>query len=120
MIEYINVQLSIWGKWAVRRGDAGLGFPSISPMFMDAQHGGVYRSREPAGVCDCEYVQETDQAVQRLAPPDRALCVEFYQRGGKAVDIARRMGLARQRLYERLDAVHRQVMGHLNDIAAGC
>lgn len=118
MIEYINVQLAIWGKWAVRRSTAGLGYPSVSPMFQQVQHGGVYRSLEPLGVC--EYVHETDQAVQRLEPADRALCVEFYQLGGSAVAIAMRMGIARQRLYERLDGLHRRVLGHLNDIAAGC
>lgn len=120
MIEYINLQLSIWGKWAVRRNGEGLGYPSVSPMFNQAQHGGSYGSQLPPGVCDCEYVRETDQAVARLPPEDRALCVEFYQVRGTAVEIARRLGIARQRLYERLDAVHRAVMGHLNDIASGC
>lgn len=120
MIEYINVQLSIWGKWAVRRGSAGLGYPSISPMFKDAKHGGTYGSQLPPGVCVLEYVRETDLAVARLSAEDRVLCVEFYQRGGTAVAIASRMGIARQRLYERLDAVHRAVMAHLNDIAVGC
>jgi len=117
MIEYINVQLSIWGKWAVQRSTAGLGYPSVSPMFQQVQHGGVYRSQEPAGVN--EYVHQTDAAVQRLPAEDQALCVEFYQRGGTVVSIAGRLGMARQRLYERLDVVHRAVMGHLNDIAAG-
>lgn len=120
MIEYINVQLSIWGKAAVRRGSFGLGYPSVSPMFRDASHGGAYGSREPLGVSDAIYVDETDRAVQRLCQADQALCVEFYQRGGTAVEIARRLGIARQRLYERLDQVHRLVLGYLNDIAAGC
>lgn len=120
MIEYINVQLSIWGKWAVRQNSNGLGYPSISPMFSQAQHGGSYSGQTPFGVCECERIRETDLAVQRLPDADRALCVEFYQRGGTAVSIAGRLGIARQRLYERLDAVHRSVMGHLNDIAAGC
>ena len=120
MIEYINVQLSIWGKWAARRNSDGLGYPTVSPMFNDAKHGGTYGSQLPAGVCDCEYVSETDQAVNRLPQDDIKLCVEFYQRGGTAVSVAERLGIARQRLYERLDTVHRAVMGHLNDIAAGC
>lgn len=120
MIEYINVQLSIWGKWAARQNSKGLGYPSISPMFNQAQHGGSYGSQLPPGVCDCEYVRETDLAVARLSAEDRVLCVEFYQRGGTAVAIASRMGIARQRLYERLDVVHRAVMAELNDIAAGC
>jgi hypothetical protein len=120
MIEYINVQLSIWGKWAVRRNGQGLGYPSVSPMFNQVQHGGSYGSSMPAGVCDCEYVRETDLAISRLTEDDRALCVQFYQHGGSAVSVAQRLGIARQRLYERLDTVHRAVMGHLNDIAAGC
>lgn len=120
MIEYINVQLSIWGKAMVRRGSAGLGYPSVSPMFRDASHGGAYGSREPLGVSDSVYVEETDRAVQRLEAEDRALCVQFYQVGGTASEIAGRLGIARQRLYERLDRVHRLIMGFLNDIAAGC
>ena len=120
MIEYINVQLSIWGKWAVRSSSKGLGYPSVSPMFNQVQHGGSYGSSDPPHVCILEYVRETDLAVQRLPATDRALCVEFYQRGGTAVSVAQRLGIARQRLYERLDAIHRAVMGHLNDIAAGC
>lgn len=120
MIEYINVQLSIWGKWAARQNSKGLGYPSISPMFKDVKHGGTFGSQLPPGVCVLEYVRVTDQAVQRLSEQDRALCVEFYQVRGTAVEIARRLGMARQRLYERLDVVHRAVMGHLNDIAAEC
>jgi hypothetical protein len=119
MIEYINVQLSIWGKWAARQNSKGLGYPSISPMFNQAQHGGSYGSQLPPGVCDCEYVRETELAVQRLPPADRALCVEFYQRGGTAVSVAERMGIAVRTMYDRLGRVHRAIMGHLNDIAAG-
>jgi hypothetical protein len=120
VIPYIDVQLSVWGKWAMRNSSKGLGYPSVSPMFNLAQRGGSYGSQLPPGVCDCEYVRETDLAVSRLPKADRSLCVEFYQIRGPAVDIARRLGIARQRLYERLDAVHRAIMGHLQDIAAGC
>lgn len=120
MIEYINMQLSAWGKWEMRRCSAGLGYPSVSPMFAQAQHGGSYGSAIPSGVFDGEYVRETGIAVSRLPAADQALCVQFYQVGGTAVAVAHRLGIARQRLYERLDAVHRAVMGHLNDIAAGC
>ncbi len=118
MITFVDVQLSIWGKWAMAQASRSAGYPSVCPMFRDMKHGGVYGSAPPAGVCD--YVHDTDAAVHRLEPSDRALCVELYQVGGTAVAVAKRMGIARQRLYERLDAVHRAVLGHLNDIAAGC
>lgn len=117
MITYIDVQLSIWGKWAMAQASRSAGYPSVSPMFRDMKHGGVYGSAPPAGVCD--YVQDTDAAVQRLAPEKRRLCVELYQVGGGVAQVAARLGIARQRLYERLDAVHRELLGHLNDITAG-
>lgn len=120
MIDYIGMQLSIWGKWAARRNAKGLGYPSVSPMFNQVQHGGNYGSREPIGVCDLEYVEDTDRAVQRLPAAEQALCVQMYQIGGTAVDVAQRMGIARRTLYDRLDELHRVVMGLLNDIAAGC
>lgn len=119
MIPYIDMQLSIWGKWVVRSESRSLGFPSVCPMFRDASHGGAYGSREPIGVSDMIYVDQTDRAVQRLENADRVLCVEFYQRGGTAVEIAARLGIKRQRLYERIDAVHQKVMGFLNDLASG-
>lgn len=118
--DYMHMQLGIWGKWAARQNSRGLGYPSISPMFNQAQHGGSYGSQLPPGVCDCEYVRETDQAVQRLPEADRALCVQLYQVGGTAKEVAQRLGCAVRTLYDRLDRVHRAVMGHLNDIAVGC
>lgn len=117
MIEYVNVQLSVWGRWALRRSTTGLGYPRVCPMFRTMRSGGGYQSCEPLGMED--YVEDTDRAVQRLEARDRLLCVEFYQRGGTAVAVAQRLGVSRQRLYERLDTVHRMVLGHLNDIAAG-
>jgi hypothetical protein len=117
MIKYIDMQLSIWGKWAVRRITDGIGYPSVSPMFSQAQHGGSYGSREPIGVC--EYVDDTDQAVARLDEDGRRLCVMFYQNRMGATEIARSLGIARQRFYDRLHRIHQEVMGHLNDIAAG-
>ena len=118
MIDYIHLQLSIWGRWAVRRSTSGLGYPTVSPMFKDRIGPSQYNSCEPPGVT--EYVHCTDQAVARLPAEDKRLCVEFYQIGGKATEIAQRMGIRRQRLYERLDGVHCAVLGHMNDIEAGC
>lgn len=118
MIDHVNALLSAWGKWAVRCETAGLGYPSVSPMFQQMQHGGAYRSREPIGCSD--YVHDTDAAVQRLDPEDRKLCREMYKIGGTTVAIASRLGMARQRFYERLHVVHQRVLGHLLDIEAGC
>jgi len=122
MIEYVHTQLSIWGKWSVRKASAGIGYPAISPMFIDVRFGGVYGSRPPAGVevCGSDNVFDTDLAVRRLTPEQKRMVVEYYVVGGSAVDVSRRLGVARQRMYERLHSLHQVVLGHLNDVVAGC
>jgi len=122
MIEYVHTQLSIWGRWSGRKERSAIGYPSVSPMFMGARFGGVYGSRPPVGVevCGSDHVQDTDAAVQRLAQDHRRLVVEYYVVGGTGADVARRLGIARQRLYERLHSLHQVVLGHLNDVVAGC
>jgi hypothetical protein len=116
-IPYIEVQLCVWGDWANRHAARAIGYPSTSPMFNDAPRGDGFGSAEPLGVE--EYVYDTDQAVRRLGPEMRALCVQVYQIRGRSADIARRMGIGRSTLYAKLGLLHRQVEGHLNDIAAG-
>jgi len=116
-IPYIEVQLCVWGEWANKHAARAIGYPSTSPMFNDAPRGDGFGSSEPFGVE--EYVHDTDQAVRRLGPEMRALCVQVYQIRGRTVDIAARMGVARSTLYDRLHRMHQEVAGHLNDIAAG-
>lgn len=122
MIPYIDMQLSIWGKWAVSRATKGIGYPSTCPMFKDAVRKGIYNSAPPLGVSidAADNILDTDAAVQRLTPAEKVLAVEFYQIGGTATATADRLGIARQRLYDRLHAMHQSVLGHLNDVVAGC
>lgn len=116
MIPYIEVQLCAWGRWAIKSCSRACGYPPVSPMFRDMKTSAVYGSREPFGVD--EYVNETDLAVQRLGEEDRRLCVERYQVGGSADEIAARVGLSKRTLFRRIDALQVAVMEHLNVIAA--
>lgn len=116
MIQYIEIQLCAWGRWAMRQATRSVGYPSVSPMFRDMKSGGGYGSREPFGVD--EYVGDTATAVERLEQADRRVCVERYQVGGKAEEIAARLGMSKATLFRRVDAIHLAVLGHLNDIAA--
>jgi hypothetical protein len=118
MIEYIHVQLSIWGKAQMADARKGLGYASVCPMFQDARHGGSYGSRPPLGVTLTarENINDTDRAVARLDAPMRQLVVEMYLIRGTGDQVARRMGIARQRLYERLDVLHATMLGLLQDV----
>ena len=91
-------------------------------MFKDAPAGvGAYGSKPPLGVGtasdDCEFMQ---QAVARLDDADQGLLREVYVVGGTTKEIAARLGWHRQRVPERLVGVGNRLMGHMNDIAAGC
>lgn len=121
MIEYVHTQLSIWGRAQRCGAREGLGYPSVCPMFRDVRHGGAYGSAPPPGVSliDRQNIDDTAEAVRRLSDEHRRLVAEYYIVGGTAVAVAARLGIARQRLYERLSAVHAQMLGLLNDVVAG-
>lgn len=121
MIPYIDTQLSIWGKAQINDVSRGLGYASVSPMFRDVKHGGVYGSAPPLGVSmtDRDNVEDTEQAVKRLDCLQRRLCIEYYVIGGTACDIAQRMGIAKRTLYDRLHALHQAMIGLLNDVIIG-
>lgn len=119
MSPYVERLLSSWGNWSKRIASRALGFPSCSPMFRGMPVGqDGYASRPPLGL-DGHDNAATDLAVQRLSAEDRRLCVEVYQNGGRTVDVAARLGWYRERVSRRLHVVHRELLGHLNDIAAG-
>ena len=118
MIPYIDVQLCVWGRWALRHKARAVGYPPVSPMFRDAQSSGVFDSKPPFGID--EYVAETDIAVQRLPDDLRLVAVEYYQIRGKSEDVARRLSMSKATLFRRIDKMHCDILGHLNVIAAGC
>ena len=122
MIPYVDAQLSIWGKRSVAMMSRGLGFSSVCPMFKQDRYCGGYGSATPIGVTvgAIENIVDTEAAVDRLKQEEKVLIVEYYVIGGKGIEVAARLGMAKQRMYERLHIVHNEVLGHLNDIAAGC
>ena len=118
MIVHVDVLLCAWGRWALRNHARAIGYPPISPMFQDKWPSKVFDSRVPFGVD--EYVAETDLAVQRLPADLRLVAVEYYQIRGKSEDVARRLSMSKATLFRRIDKMHCDILGHLNDIAAGC
>ena len=105
-----------------RQQDGGVGWPTRSAMFRDSPAGTAPAvSKPPVGVgCGAGECEQTDAAIRRLNEADRMLVREVYVVGGKTVEIAERLGWHRQRVPERLGAMHQRLLGHLNDVAAGC
>lgn len=121
MIEFVHARLSIWGRWVATGARREVGYPPVCPMFKDARHGGSYGSTIPHGIGAAGSIEDiafTDSAVQRLSRDQKSLVVEYYVIGGKGDDVARRFGIARRTLYDRLTAVQQSLLGHLNDVAA--
>lgn len=120
MIEWVHVQMAIWGRWVNRGVRHEVGFPSVCPMFRDARFGGAYGSAPPSGVfiSGHDYTHDVNQAVSRLQADRRRVCVEYYVIQGRVDDIAQRLAMSKKRLYESLHSIQAEVLGYLNDSAA--
>lgn len=117
MIPYVNNRLNQWARWiATGRKVRGLGYPSA-----------VAYARTPgsgSGSPDFdEDAWEVDRAWRALQEPHGDLFVlvfNFYTRNETVERLAMRHGCSRDTVYARLQQSHQIILGHLNDIAAGC
>lgn len=91
-------------------------------MFSNVRHGEGYGCSIPSGIIGEENlkVQDTDLAVHRLDPESRAICVQIYVIGGPVQEVSRRVGIPKRTLYHRIQRIHQEILGHLNDVCAGC
>lgn len=104
----MEVLLSMWGRWAIRRASAGLGYPSMSPMFNDAPRGDSFGSQVPLGIGEPEILM-VDAAVGRLPLVLKVVVIEVYQRGGSMREVGRRCGIGYVSVGKYLTAAHQQI-----------
>lgn len=104
----MEVLLSMWGRWAIRRASGGLGYPSISPMFNDAPRGDSFGSQEPLGIGEPEMLM-VDAAVGRLPGVLKLVVIETYQRGGSLRAIGVRMGVSDKTVGKYLTDAHHKI-----------
>lgn len=114
MIEYIDIQLSVWGRWVMRRASQGLGYPQVSPMFRDWRAPSRFDSRPPFGVEDC--VDDINTALQRCPQELRNVAFAVYVVLGTGDATATLLGVSRATVYRRLDALHAAVLDQLHEI----
>lgn len=103
----IEVLLSAWGRWAIRRDSKALGFPRVSPMFRDAPLGDSFGNALPLDLAEVDLLA-VDASIMRLPPVWREAVIQAYQRGaGKSMDEnARQLGIDRKTLGKYISKAH--------------
>lgn len=118
MIQYIHTQLSIWGRWSIRKASDGLGYSNVSPMFKGQRYGEGFGSTPPVGIDigSIDEMLDIDEAVKRLNQEQRQLVVEFYALQKPAAEIGQRLGIKRNSVYDRLHAIQQKILHNLQEI----
>jgi hypothetical protein len=128
MQQYVMQRLTLWAIWCLARvheGGAPVGPARLrswwGPMVLSpnagsdssAQHSGrALRVNDAAA-------QETDACVRALSDDLRQAVVLAYLCGGSMDDKASKAGISRRAFYYRLDRAYGELLGLLNDQAAG-
>lgn len=120
MIPYIDMRLQRWAEWSCRREDNGTGYAmsvlNRMVVISDARSDPQYDSKPLIDVSDCE-AMDTERSVQTLRHELKRVVIEVYMQPGTTDQKARRLGMCKQTMYNKLDCAHLQVMNALQDNA---
>lgn len=113
MIEFMDVKLKRWARWAARDGQVrGLWYARASAFVPSAGGGG--------GV-DPELDQESsdlDACVVRLPDELRLVVVEYYRRPGTQEQKARACGVSKATFFRKLDHAQQRLAELIGEVEA--
>lgn len=118
---YVEARLGRWARWyhwGPRPGPKRV-ISWYGPMILDRN---VKQNGKVSLACpvDLDEAEETQKAVQALDPELRDIIFETYLKGGTVKQMMRACGIRkRDNYYLRLNRAYRQVLGYMNDVAAG-
>ena len=113
-IEWIEYRLLNWARWKLCSGGGALGFAQVVlENLPNAGRSGYIEAAIP--ISDVE-AHETDDCINRLAPPGLALTIHAVYAGhGGIKDKARRLCVAEATVHARVEQAHRQLSAMLCD-----
>lgn len=123
MIDYINKRLNDWARWRISDRALlrhALGAKSCWPQMLGESESteSVRQQGTLVPLNDLECC-DTDKAICALPRDLHVTVIEYYARIGTADTTAKRLGITKRTLFQRIDRAHWHVMGTLNDLSAG-
>ncbi len=104
-IGWVDEKMVMWGDWARRRDDGGLGYPKDSPTFRMRS---TYSS--PGSMVlvesDALQIEAAMNEVKKRRPELYAVGYSWYFVGDNVSKIVSRIGCHRDTVYARLDSLH--------------
>lgn len=112
--EYVNIRLNSWAEWRLRKDNNALGYPSQSPTVrLMPKDGGFWTPEMDSAAF------EMDRCVVALEFELKQVIMESYTKTSTVKQKAAACGIEERMYYYRLSAAKRELLGYLNDMAAG-
>jgi hypothetical protein len=113
-IEWIEQRLVNWARWRLSSGIGMLGYASIELGDALLEGKGEGYDAAPVPLSDIDG-SETQQAIDKLSPDLKATIEQQYLANVPLDRKLRRLGIAKQTFYDRIDSAHRALAGFFTD-----
>lgn len=109
---YLMHRMNVWADWRARRLDGGLGYPKKSAFVVNPSSGDWSPEMDSAA-------WEVEQCVLALRYELRDVVMKSYTESGTKEQKAARCHCCVRTYDTRLTMAYREILGFLNDMAAG-